>query len=77
MEAMGERFRFIKMKIKELIKKWWFWVIIVIVIIGLVLLFAPLQGCGILSYRGGNGAPTGSSTIYISYFEYFTKGCKV
>ena len=58
----------------EISKKWWFWLIIFLVVGAIILFFVPLKGCGVLTYGGGSGAPTGSTTIYITYFEYFFYG---
>jgi len=58
----------------NILKKWWFWLIVIIIII-LILLFAPIKACGIIGI-GPTGAPSGETVnMYISYWDYFTKGC--
>lgn len=54
----------------NLFRKWWFWVIIALFIVGMLLLFTPLKSCGALTYGGGDGLPTGTSSFKITYYKY-------
>lgn len=60
----------------EWFKSWKFWLIIILLItLILIYFFAPIKGCGLLTYDGNGGGPTGSHTVYQTYAEYFAHGC--
>ena len=55
----------------NILKQWWFWVLVAIVLA--VLLFTPIKACGIINPTDLTNPSV--TKVYITYFDYFTKGC--
>jgi hypothetical protein len=51
----------------------WLFILIILLILTASLVLIPVIGCGSESYE--NGVLVGKKIVYITVYDYFTKGC--